>query len=218
MIFLSHAKEDKLKIHDIFRTIRGAGLTVWMDSPPSPFEAEGIPPGQDWDSVIRRQLQQSRFVLLFLSAVSIAKQGYFQKEVRLALNIASTRPLNEGYLIPTLLENCDVPPVRVDTVSLHDLQWYKLYELGLDGLIVHLKRKFGLQAPPSPVSDPAIALTMNELRNEIAFLKNEVAWQQQQHEKHVDKLQRTEASLRDELTEHRVEDRMRSMHDTFRNF
>lgn len=137
-IFLSYAKEDKWYVDDVYRAIKAAGLSPWMDKPPAPYERDGIPPGAAWDDEIRKRLQTARVVLIFLSSVSIAKQGYVQREYRLALNEMMNKPSGQVYPIPVLIEPCEVPDVRVDTIRLKDFQWFELYSRGIDELVEYL--------------------------------------------------------------------------------
>jgi len=79
-IFLSYAKEDQRRVQNIYRHLRQAGLNPWMDHPPHPWSRDGLIPGQEWDTEIRRKLNEAALVLLFLSRISLAKRGYVQRE------------------------------------------------------------------------------------------------------------------------------------------
>jgi hypothetical protein len=138
LIFLSYAKEDTRRVRNVYRRLRQAGLSPWMDRPPPPWNREGIPPGAQWDDVIRDKMATARVILLFLSKASIKKQGYVQREFRLALGIAMECPVNTISIIPVLLEPCEPPDIRVDTVSLRQLQWHNLQESGLASLVDHV--------------------------------------------------------------------------------
>jgi len=131
-IFLSYAKEDKPTVDTIFLELKQAGLNPWMDKPPHPYELLGIKPGEDWDQVIRIKLKQALLVLVFLSKVSVEKAGYVQKEYRLALSLASQQPSERIYLIPVKINECNAPSYIVDTASLEKLQWFLLYEDGIE--------------------------------------------------------------------------------------
>jgi len=106
-----------------------------MDQPPKPWQNEGIKPGQDWDYEIRNALNQAAVIVIFLSKSSIDKKGYVQREYRLALDIANERPPGNRNLVPVLLEPCDVPDIRVDTISLKHIQWHLQYKSTINELI-----------------------------------------------------------------------------------
>ena len=163
-IFMSYAREDRKRVSEIYESLRQSGLNPWMDDPPSPYELEGIPPGQDWDQFIRRKMKESLITLAFLSKHSVAKEGYVQREYRLALNILMEKPADRTYLIPVLLEDCTPPDIKVDTVSLHQLNWYRLHEKGLEYLIDFLKQVSQTQS--------AQILDTNSQDLEIITLKN----------------------------------------------
>jgi hypothetical protein len=138
MIFLSYAKEDANAVQTVYRELRAAGVSPWMDQPPPPWELEGIRPGEDWDAVIRQRLADADLVLAFLSRKSIAKRGYIQREYRLALDLAAERPAGSVFLIPILLEQCEPPDLRVGPVGLRQLQWFRLFESGMPTLLRYL--------------------------------------------------------------------------------
>lgn len=48
-------------------------------------------------------------MLAFLSPRSIGKVGYVQRELRHALRHRDRRPLGNRFIIPVLVEACDVP-------------------------------------------------------------------------------------------------------------
>lgn len=146
-VFLSYASEDRRRIQQLYRRLRQSGLSCWMDKPPRPWQQEGISPGEDWDSVIRRRLSDARVILAILSHSSVTKRGYIQKEFRLALQVAAEYPPNAIAVIPVLIEECQPPELKVDTISFQKLQWYELFKYGVQDLIQILRRTVGWQAP-----------------------------------------------------------------------
>ncbi len=108
-VFLSYAREDKARVDDIYTQLKHAGLTPWMDKPPEPFEHEGIPPGVEWEPFVLRKLREATRVLAFLSATSVEKTGFVQREYRLALALLADRPMGQQWLIPTRLDDCRPP-------------------------------------------------------------------------------------------------------------
>jgi|GEM_PF-6403886 len=143
-VFLAYAEEDRQPVQAIYKDLRRTGVEAWMDKPPAPWSEEGIQPGERWDEVLRAKLRSSRLVLVFLSNRSIRKRGYCQREIRLSLGAAMESPTNVPFLVPVLLEPCEVPDVRADTTSLSDFQWYRLHERGPSELVAHVARLMGL--------------------------------------------------------------------------
>ncbi len=101
-IFLCHSKADKDRVREIYSKLRADGLSPWLDD-------EDIRPGQDWEHEIRKAIDQSTVVLVFLSERWVTSRGFVQKEIKLALNLADEQPEGSIFLIPVRLEECEVP-------------------------------------------------------------------------------------------------------------
>jgi hypothetical protein len=128
-----------------------------MDSPPAPYRSSGIRPGSHWQSELLRNVRESRFVLAFLSPASVAKSGFVQREFRVALEHAVTRPPGIISLIPVLLAPCEVPDISIESMSMRDLQWFEMYSRGEDELADYLVEQCsdgnatGIDLPLSPM-------------------------------------------------------------------
>ncbi len=114
-IFLSYGREDREKVESLYRKLSEAGFKPWMDP-------KDLLPGEKWDTAIQEAIQRSDFFLVCLSAYSIDKKGWFQKEIQLALDVWQEKADRAIYLIPVRLEDCEVPEV------LHTFQWINLFE------------------------------------------------------------------------------------------
>jgi hypothetical protein len=118
-------------------------------------------------------LRESEVTLAFLSKTSIDKRGYVQREFRLALDVAMERPSASPSLVPVLLEYCEPPDVRVDTISLAQLQWYRLYEIGLGRLIAYLLQLTEAEPTERAASDSPVQL--HDILQEIELLRSSMA-------------------------------------------
>ena len=117
-VFFCYAKEDVVAVSKLYRQLKTEG---WID----PWLAEkNILPGQDWEFEIRKAIKSSDIVLAFLSNVSILKEGYLHKELKLALDVASEKPEGTIFVIPLKLEDCEIPG------SLQKKQWLDYYAVG----------------------------------------------------------------------------------------
>lgn len=114
-VFLAHADEDKDPARTLYSNLRSDGISPWLDE-------RDLIPGQDWEFEIEKALQGSDAVLILLSANSVKKTGYFQKEIRHALDYADRQPEGAIYVIPVLLEKCSVPKV------LEKWHWVRLFQ------------------------------------------------------------------------------------------
>ncbi len=101
-IFLAHASEDRRDVERIYDWLRSVGLQPWMDK-------RDLLPGQAWRQEIPRVIRSATFFLACLSSASIAKRGYVQREMRLALDAMMEMPEDEIYLLPVRLDDCDLP-------------------------------------------------------------------------------------------------------------
>jgi len=129
-VFLSYAREDLPVAEMLYADLRRAGVIVWMDK-------YNILPGQIWEDEVQRAMETSTHYLLLLSAKSVNKRGYVQREVRKALLSAEEFPDSQICLIPVLLSRCE-PSNR----GLKKYQWVELfrsYELGLQQILRVLK-------------------------------------------------------------------------------
>jgi hypothetical protein len=114
-IFLSYAREDEEKVENLYQKLSDAGFKPWMDK-------KDILPGEMWKSSVQKAIRHSGFFLVCLSANSIDKRGWIQREIRDALDIWQAMLDSDIYLIPVRLEDCEVPE------RLRDFQWVKLFE------------------------------------------------------------------------------------------
>ncbi len=102
-IFVSYAREDQAPASSLVKFLRAAGFDTW-------FDKDCLHPGQDWKSVIEQQIALARLLIICLSSRSVDKTGFVQKEMRLALEQAELRPPSQVYIIPVVLDGCEVPP------------------------------------------------------------------------------------------------------------
>ena len=112
-VFLCHSSEDKRAVGDLYRQLRADALDPW-------FDEESLLPGQIWREEIAKAVRTSDVVIVCLSHNSITKEGYVQKEINNALDVANEKPEGTIFLIPLRLEACDVP-VRLAPVPVGEL-------------------------------------------------------------------------------------------------
>jgi len=146
-VFLCHSKDDKLKVRKLYKSLIADNFDVWLDE-------VKIMPGQDWDLEIKKAVRNSDTVIVCLSNSSITKEGYIQKEIRFALDIADEKPEGTIFLIPVRLEVCNVPN------RISRFQWVDLFQkVGYTKLkeSLHLRMK-----------DLKIRFNINEVSPEIA--------------------------------------------------
>ena len=123
-IFLCHASNDKPEVRELYNLLVKHGADPW-------FDAEKLLPGQDWNLEINKALDDSDVILLCLSKKSVDKEGYVQKEIRIALDRALEMPEGRIFLIPARLEDCELP------YKIRNYQWVDLFTA--DGMVKLMK-------------------------------------------------------------------------------
>lgn len=102
-VFLCHSSGDKPTVRELYQKLSGEGwIDVWLDE-------EELLPGQDWNREIETALDNSDAVIVTLSSGSISKEGYVQKELRFALDIALEKPEGTIFILPVRLDDCERP-------------------------------------------------------------------------------------------------------------
>ena len=148
-IFISYAREDEVRVKQLSQRLADAGFQPWLDR-------ERIIPGMKWEPVIKKALKQSDFVLVCLSATSINKRGFLQREIKQALEQAEEKLEHDVYLIPARLDDCEIPD------ALSEIQWVDLFEddgwrLLLNAIEYGLKQRG--KTMPTPASSAALIET-----------------------------------------------------------
>jgi uridine kinase len=114
-VFLCHSSADKLLVRELHQRLILEGFDSWLDE-------KNLLPGMEWETVIPIAVRESDAVVVCISKSSVTKEGYVQREIKLALDVAEEKPDGVIFIIPTRLEPCDVP------VRLQRWQWVNLFE------------------------------------------------------------------------------------------
>jgi len=138
---LCHASSDKPVVRDLYHRLQADGFAPWLDE-------EDLVAGQDWQKEIPAAVRASDIVVVCLSQ-DFVKEGYRQKEVRVALSVEEQKPERTIFIIPARLEPVVVPE------RLSQWQWVNLFQK--DGY-QRLVRALNLRAS-------AIGVTMNTRDN-----------------------------------------------------
>ena len=102
-VFLCHASQDKPVVRELYqRLLAEKWIDPWLDE-------EKLLPGQDWNLEIEKAVETSDAVVVCVSSVSVAKEGYIQKELRRALRIAEEKLEGAIFVLPVRLDDCEKP-------------------------------------------------------------------------------------------------------------
>jgi len=113
-VFIGYASEDLPRARRLSRQLRAAGLRPWLDQ-------EQLLPGQNWPRAIDRAIQTADFAIQCFSSNSVARRGYFHKELRMVMEAASRVPFEEVFLLPVRFEKCTLPDRVVSQYQYLDL-------------------------------------------------------------------------------------------------
>src|SRR6476469_2946804 len=112
-VFLCHDKEDGRMVRNLDERLRQDGFAPWLDE-------QNLLPGQSWPQAIPAAIRSSDIVVACLSRRSVKKEGYVQKEIKLALSFAEEKPAGTIFVIPACLERgVALPPGLSDLHSVH---------------------------------------------------------------------------------------------------
>ena|GEM_PF-5219562 len=101
LIFMCYAKSDIEEVRKIYELLVTVGADPWLD-------VCKLLPGDFWEAEIQNIVTKADSFVVFLSK-NFNSKGFRQKEIRYALNALDTRPPGEGFIIPFVLEPCDIP-------------------------------------------------------------------------------------------------------------
>lgn len=142
-VFISYASDDQKIAQELYNFLLSKQYDPWLDK-------EKLQVGDSWDIKIRQALKSSDFVILLLSSNSINKRGYFQREFKLALKYLEEKLIDDSYIFPVLLDDCEIPD------PLKSIQWIKYSELHFFIRILGAldsQRKIYFQTTPQQIID-----------------------------------------------------------------
>ena len=101
-IFLSYVRSDASRVSPLYERLKKLQLVPWLD-------VNNLYPGEEWNPRIESVIRGAAFFVPFFSHESTIKRGVFRREIHLALQVAQERFANDCYIIPALLEDCQLP-------------------------------------------------------------------------------------------------------------
>ncbi len=116
-IFVCYAHEDRDTVRPISLLLRAVGHNAWMDE-------DSLAPGSVIKPAIRKAIEDSDFFVACLSAHSVNKRGFVQRELKMALDVLEEFPEDAIFVVPLRLDNCTVPD------SLKSRAWIDMFEPG----------------------------------------------------------------------------------------
>jgi TIR domain-containing protein len=134
-IFISYASPNRDRVTPYANRLQRSGFDVWIDH-------KRLRPGQNWEYEIDRALDRAAIILVFISANSVDRRGYVQREVKFALDNAKEKLVTDIYLIPVIMvDGVEIP------ADLKNIQFVRAWESGsyqvIEEAIKHQLTKLG---------------------------------------------------------------------------
>lgn len=112
LLFISYATPDRERVLPYHDWLQAEGYETWID-------CNQLLPGQNWDLEINRAIDRATLILAFVSENTIARRGYVQRELKIAIDRLRDRLSDDIYIIPILLDDVAIPDElkRIQAIS-----------------------------------------------------------------------------------------------------
>ncbi|MCB0100741.1 MAG: SUMF1/EgtB/PvdO family nonheme iron enzyme [Anaerolineales bacterium] len=159
-VFLCHSSNDKPAVRELYQKLRAESwIQPWLDE-------EELFPGMDWNLEIEKAIEATDVILVCLSNNSITKEGYVQREIRIALDYADYKPEGTLFIIPVRLEEC-TPPKRLARWQYADY-FEGSRERGFERLRTSLERRANsLELNPQKEIQPLVEKETSEIKPRV---------------------------------------------------
>jgi hypothetical protein len=133
-VFISYAKEDQAKAEHYYDLFAKEGVSTWLDK-------KKLLPGQNWETGIERAFKDADIIVLLLSKISVNKRGFVQREANDAIERLRYKQPDDIYVIPLLLETCDVPSNIANKLQYIDLNTSGAWDMVKESLKTAAKQQ-----------------------------------------------------------------------------
>lgn len=100
-VFICHANEDAKIARELYQHLTAAGADPWLDK-------KKLVLGDDWEREIKKAVAGADAFVVCLRP-GFDDVGFRQKEVRWAIEALQLRPPGRGFIIPFIIEPCEIP-------------------------------------------------------------------------------------------------------------
>ncbi len=138
-VFIAYVEEDAFSARRLYAALEDAGLQPWLDK-------EKLMPGQNWPRSIERAIEVADFFVPCFSNRAVGKRGTFHSELRYAMDCARRLPLDDVFVMPVRLDNCEVPRQLATRLQYVDL--FPDWSRGVRRLLRVIRRQAELRRMP----------------------------------------------------------------------
>ncbi|MCY1140098.1 toll/interleukin-1 receptor domain-containing protein [Actinoplanes sp. Pm04-4] len=116
--FISYQRDDLRLVEPIVARLREAGVGVWLDR-------DDLQAGDNWRQAIKRAIREGgAFVPMFSPRYNSRRSTYMNVELREAIEQARQMHVDRRWMVPVMLETCELPDMRIDSsTDLTDLHY-----------------------------------------------------------------------------------------------
>lgn len=100
-VFICYAKTDQEEAGRLFGALSRAGFAPWMDK-------HCLTLGDNWEQAIKSAVAEADAFLVCIRP-GFEEIGFRQQEVRWALDALRIRPLGQPFILPFIVEPCQLP-------------------------------------------------------------------------------------------------------------
>lgn len=101
-VFISYAKEDQSYALEYYEKLKSEGVQPWLDK-------KFLLPGHNWEIEIEKAFNDANVIVLLMTPRSVGKRGFVQREASDAIERLRYKKADDIYILPLVLEPCDVP-------------------------------------------------------------------------------------------------------------
>ncbi len=100
-VFICYAKEDVVRAEQIYGVLKEIGVEPWLDK-------KILHTGDFWEYEIKKAVANADAFIVCLRP-EFDKIGFKQKEIRWAMDALELRPPGQAFIIPFIIEPCEIP-------------------------------------------------------------------------------------------------------------
>jgi hypothetical protein len=109
-VFISYAHEDHKWKKELRNHLGGLTHSGQIDA----FSDEQIPPGDCWDPLLRKKLDEADIIILLISANFLGSSYCMTKELRIAMG---RHRLGAATVIPVIVSECDWAALPINKIQ-----------------------------------------------------------------------------------------------------
>ena len=133
-VFISYIREDYEIAKRLCDDLEQQGIDVWLDTK----RLEG---GCQWDIEIEKEINERDYFISLLSSRTVEKEGFFHKELELALERQEQKHDSKKFIVPVLIDDCEESYSRLRKIQMIKIFPLSSYNTALNQLINTLMPK-----------------------------------------------------------------------------